>query len=64
MIKKYEVDKHGLYFLSKSDIEFEIEEQLKGYNPELLKTPKVTQNIKQEGKSNDKGFKDSFKKIS
>ena len=41
MIKKYEVDKHGLYFLSKSDIEFEIEEQLKGYNPELLKTPKV-----------------------
>lgn len=39
MIKKSEVDKHGLYFLSKSDIEFEIEEQLKGYYPELLKTP-------------------------
>ena len=46
MIKKYEVDKHGLYFLSKSDIEFE----LKVYNPELLKTPKVHTKYKAEGK--------------
>ena len=50
MIKKYEVDKHGLYFLSKSDIEFEIEEQLKGYNPKLLKTPKVHTKYKAGGK--------------
>ena len=48
--KKYEVDKHGLYFLSKSDIEFEIEEQLKGYNSELLKTPKVHTKYKAGGK--------------
>lgn len=39
MIKKYNTDKYGLYVIKKLDIEFEIEELLKRYDPDLLSKP-------------------------